>query len=178
MLFKKLNIPLHFTSIEHTKDPFIWYGVEKNGVKLGSFFYRVLDNNVAESYKGIIHPDKRRFYSVCLAKINKPLGPHTDSNVKTNVNFYINAGNHRTVYYSIKNDVSYKGLNQTNGSMYFRENLEEIGSFTAHDQECWLLDVTKPHSVDAISNSEEERVILQLQTNFFTAEETLSFLQY
>jgi len=37
--------------------------------------------------------------------------------------------------------------NQTNGHIYFEEDLIEVGSFVAKDYDIWLLDVSQIHGV-------------------------------
>jgi len=81
--------------------------------------------------------------------INCKIPPHTDTEIITSINFYLQTEGCRTVFYKPKVDAPRTAQveNQTNGHIYFEEDLEEVDSFVAKDFEVWALDVTQIHSV-------------------------------
>ena len=103
--------------------------------------------------------------------------PHTDTVITCAINFYLNPGNYTTFFWDIKNkniDKTFQLKNQTNGKMFERENLILIDSFKAEKGEAYLLDVTKPHSVE--SEVASDRFALCVQTNKFTFDEVKEML--
>ena len=118
-------------------------------------------NGQGIDYKKIWSPDTEQLYSVLprrywddfhltLMTINHAIPPHTDTEIITTINFYIETGGARTVFYETKsnNPRTTQIENQTDGYIYFKEDLTEVGSFVAQDYEIWCLDVKKIHSVD------------------------------
>jgi hypothetical protein len=82
----------------------------------------------------------------------------------------------RTVFYKPKNNdlKTIQVKNQTNGHIYFEEDLIEVDSFIAKDFEVWLLDVTQIHGVQGNFNL---RKALTLGTFVHKYEDVLKMLK-
>ena len=113
-------------------------------------------------YKKVWSPEQEKIYDILpknvwkdfhmsLMTIDREIPPHTDSDINVSINFYIETDNCRTVYYEPKNDELnlFQIKNQTNGFIYKKEQLKEVGSFVAQPMEVWVLNVKKIHSVES-----------------------------
>lgn len=111
-------------------------------------------------YKKIWSPDAEEIYNVLPKKywkdfhltvmtINCEIPPHTDTEIITSINFYLQTGSAKTVFYEpiVNKPKTFQVENQTNGFIYCAEDLREVSSFVAEDLDVWVLDVTKIHSV-------------------------------
>ena len=162
-------------------------------IKLNQKFNDIsyLKGDVALSYEGIISyfyidelkadllqivPSKYKdAFSVSEMKITGAVPPHTDSNVKTVINFYVKPSNYRTVFFSGESP-SYQVLNQTNGRVFYRENLTELDSFVATEGDAFCLNVEQPHAVDALDATPTERIAICLSTNDYDFEQVCNML--
>lgn len=112
-------------------------------------------------YKKIWSPDVDKLMSIIpkrywndfhltLMTINHPIPPHTDTEIITTINFYMETGGAKTVFYEpiVDSPRITQIKNQTDGFIYFKEDLKEVDSFVAKDFEIWVLDVKKIHSVE------------------------------
>jgi len=128
------------------------------------------------SYKHVTTPEKDKLYSIIsepfrnlfgltVMNITDQVPPHTDTGIKTAINFYIKTENARTIFYK-ENTRSEKFQipNQTNGYVFKDDNLTEADSFVALPGEAFVLNVSKIHSVKS-SNTINDRVALQLGTD-------------
>jgi hypothetical protein len=97
----------------------------------------------------------------------------------TTINFYINTSNCLTQFYSLKTDTprTHQIENQTDGHLFSIHDLNVEDSFVASPGEVWLLDVTKPHSVQPLQAGPVDRVALVLQSRKFNFKETVAMLQ-
>lgn len=111
-------------------------------------------------YKKIWTPEPKKIYGILPEKywkdfhltvmtINCKIPPHTDTEIITSINFYLQTEGCRTIFYKpkVEKPRTVQVENQTNGHIYFEEDLEEVDSFVAKDFEVWALDVTQIHSV-------------------------------
>jgi hypothetical protein len=125
-----------------------------------------------------IIPERYRDQFVLLAMdIVGSIPPHTDSGIKCTINVYVSPGNYTTKFWSIKDhnpDKTYQVKNQTNGKVFSYDAVEFINSFKAKKGEIYLLDVTKPHSVESIKPN--KRFALCIQTSKFSFEEVKNML--
>lgn len=154
-------------------------------------------------HKRIWSPDIEEIYSVIpkrywddfeltLMTINNYILPHVDNDLITAVNFYINTdnGSGRTVYYEAREDrkawdelpelkVNAENFNHGQvkyvGDLYNAEDVREIASFTAFDNEAWLIDVTKIHNVEVNENF-KLRKALALRTKKYSYSEVYDML--
>jgi hypothetical protein len=133
------------------------------------FFPEIIYNYIPEKYM--------EDFILQHMKINHRIPPHTDSGIKTTLNFYLKTNKCLTVFYATKENATiYKNENQTNGNSYAYEDLEKIGGFAARDNEVWLLDVTIPHSVETVQ-SDVYRHAIVLQTDVYTFDQVKEILQ-
>lgn len=123
----------------------------------------------------VIPEDYRDSFSVSEMKIVDSVPPHTDSDVKAVVNFYIQPNEYRTVFFG-GNSPTYQVPNQTNGRVFYRENLVELDSFVAKDGEAFCLDVTTPHALDSLTEVPKERIALCLSTTDYDFEQVCNML--
>lgn len=122
----------------------------------------VSDDKKGIDYKMIWSPEAKEIYSVIpkrywndfhltLMTINRDIPPHTDTGIITSINFYIESGgNPKTVFYepAVDKPRTTQVNNQTDGYIFFKEDLKEVGSFVTKDFDIWVLDVKKIHSVE------------------------------
>jgi len=168
----------------HTIQPYLFvtgglnthYSVEKNGktVGIGYFGVDVFDHSIFFNYI----PEKyAKDFIFQHMKINYRIPPHVDSGIKTTLNFYLKTDECETVFYTVKeNAKSFKLENQTNGDSYTYDDLNKVGSFVAHDNEVWLLDVTMPHSVETIQTDIYRHAIVA-QTDVYTFDQVKEILR-
>ena len=145
------------------------------------------DNGKGIDYKKIWSPEAEKLYSILprrywqdfhltIMTIDCIIPPHTDTEIITSINFYLQTEGCRTVFYKPKNAElkTVQVKNQTNGHIYFEEDLIEVDSFIAKDFEVWLLDVTKIHGVQGDFNL---RKALTLGTFVHKYEDVLNMLK-
>ena len=117
-------------------------------------------DGVGIDYKKIWSPEAEKIYSVLpkrywqdfhltVMTINCIIPPHTDTEIITSINFYMQTEGCTTTFYKPKvdNPNTMQIVNQTNGHIFFEEDLIEVDSFVAKDYEIWLLDVSQIHGV-------------------------------
>ena len=123
----------------------------------------------------VIPNSYRDAFSVSEMKIVDAVPPHTDSNVKAVVNFYLQPNNYKTVFFG-GDSLAYQIPNQTNGLMFYRENLVELESFVAKDGEAFCLNVTTPHALDSLNEMPKERIALCLSTHEYDFDQVCNML--
>lgn len=149
-----------FTKINHQHH--LFFPIERGNIIIE---YRdpVIDKPSVIYYNEI--ENKQRFYDmykllperyhddffITEMVISEPVPPHTDSQILTTINFYINTGDCSTIFYKFRdpNNIDYFKLsNQTTGAIFTKDNLDVLGSFVAMPADIYLLDVTVPHSIE------------------------------
>jgi hypothetical protein len=123
----------------------------------------------------VIPESYRNAFFMSEMKIVDSVPPHTDSDVKAVVNFYIQPNNYKTVFFG-GNSPTYQVPNQTNGRVFYRENLVELDSFVAKDGEAFCLDVTTPHALDSLDDVPKERIALCLSTHDYDFDQVCNML--
>lgn len=104
----------------------------------------------------------RADFCLSLLKITGPVPPHTDSEVKTSINFYIEPGNYKTTFYTPEPKAVKRQIeNQTNGYIFQHHELANRGSFVAKPGDAYLLGVDRVHDVQGSG----ERTLLCLATD-------------
>lgn len=104
----------------------------------------------------------RQDFCLSLLKITGSVPPHTDSEVKTSINFYIEPGNYRTTFYTPEPKAVKRQIeNQTNGYIFQPHELANRGSFVARPGDAYLLGVDRVHDVQG----DGERTLLCLATD-------------
>jgi hypothetical protein len=164
-MFLKLNKP--FKNITYVKgSEFVSYG--------GIISYSDVGETNAELFDVV--PEKyKNSFSLSLMEILSEVPPHTDSNVKTVINFYMNSGRYKTVFFDGDSDW-YQVANQTNGKVFDRNGLVENGSFIAHDGDAFCMDVSKIHAVDSLDGNPETRIAVCLSTEDYNFEQVCDML--
>lgn len=115
----------------------------------------------------------RADFCLSLLKINGPVPPHTDSEVKTSINFYIEPGNYRTTFYTPEPKAVKRQIeNQTNGYIFQPHELANRGSFVARPGDAYLLGVNEVHDVQGSG----ERTVMCLATDKYDFYEVLHML--
>ena len=109
----------------------------------------------------IIPREYHKCFYMTIMRINTQIPPHTDSDIKSTINFYINTEDCRTQFYKFKNDNPKKEQveNQSDGYIFDVNDLEETDSFVAQPNEAWVLNVANPHSVIPQSQFKERLAI-------------------
>jgi len=123
-------------------------GIDENGETKGIFYNKIWTPD-EENYFKIIPERYRKDFHLNIMAINHAIPPHTDTEIITTVNFYFETGGARTIFYDVITDNPRKTQieNQTDGFIFYEEDLKEVSSFVAKDHEVWVLDVKKVHSV-------------------------------
>jgi len=105
-------------------------------------------------------------FSITIMKVNAEIPPHTDSGIKSTINFYIQTGNCLTQFYKLATDKpkTKQVKNQSDGVIYNEDDLMRTTSFMAEPGDAWLLDVTVPHSVKPGGNFKERLAIAMSST--------------
>jgi hypothetical protein len=140
----------------------------------GIICYFSVKNLKVDLFK-VIPESYRNAFFMSEMKIVDSVPPHTDSDVKAVVNFYIQPSNYKTVFFG-GNSPTYQVPNQTNGRVFYRENLVELDSFVAKDGEAFCLDVTTPHALDSLNDVPKERIALCLSTHDYDFDQVCNML--
>ena len=172
-MFIKLNKLIHVS--EYTiKKPLIDYGV------------RIKYSIVSSEYNTVLSLIPERFrdkFYISAMEITGLIIPHTDSGILSTINIYIKPDNCITKFYDLPKDTerlkTAKLENQTNGRLFDSTQLIFNDSFVAQQDEAWLLDVSKPHSVS--SNKEGifppiNRKAIVIQSTCYTYEQVKEML--
>ena len=115
----------------------------------------------------------RSDFQLSLMKITAPVPPHTDSEVKTSINFYIEPGDFTTTFYTPEPKAVKRQIeNQTNGYIFQPHELANRGSFVARSGDAYLLGVDRVHDVQGSG----ERTVLCLATDKYDFYEVLHML--
>ena len=168
-MFKKLNKSFTHSDFKVTDE------VVKFGYVESDKFYGLRYDNVdveSSPFFNVIPEKYRSGFYLHLMRLNLSAPPHTDSKILTTINFYIKTGNAVTTFYDIISDVPSTSQmeNQTNGKMFSLDDLVVADKFVASDFDIYILDVTKPHSVQFTESNDStyERTAFVLQSPCFT----------
>jgi hypothetical protein len=164
-MFIKLN--KQFDNITYSKGgEFVSYG--------GIISYSEVEGINSELFNVV--PEKYRSeFSLSVMEILGEVPPHTDSDVKTVVNFYLESGDYKTIFFSGKT-ASYQVKNQTDGEVFERDGLVEIGYFVAKNGDAYCLDVDSIHAVDALHEDAGNRTAICLSTENYNFEQVCNML--
>jgi len=164
-MFKKLTKT--FTQTDFSlKDEVISYGKV-----ISDTFYGIRYNDIdveSKQFFEVIPEVFRKGFQLHSMQINSSVPPHTDSKILTTINFYIKSGNAITTFYDVvsTNPTTTQITNQTNGKMFYIDDLVVASEFVANDFDIYVLDVTKPHSVQ-LTDPNAERTAFVLQSTCF-----------
>jgi hypothetical protein len=145
-----------------------------HGVNRSIEFFKI-SSIIEQHLLEIIPIDCRKYFKGSFFSINTSyIRPHTDSDRKVGINFYVTGNNAITKFFKIKEDATVlpeKVFGQTNGSVYREHNLVSTGIFKATPGEIWILDVSQIHSVTNIGG--KDRVAYTLSSNILSYNDTL-----
>lgn len=153
------------------------------GYGLGNivFFKNKTPDYLQEQLISIIPKDIFKYFSIELMVISSNfIMPHTDSDRKASINFYIKTNNEHTVFFNKKTDVEDKEKvkRQTNGFVYKLNDLIPFEEFIATDGDVFILDTTRIHAViGSNKKSNLERIALTCSTNDLTFSEVVEILK-
>jgi hypothetical protein len=177
MNFVKLKNNIELAEYSIT-DSIIKFGMDVNGVFKG-IEYSYVQTPVKTALLNLIPEEYQQYFDVSIMQVNTAIPPHTDSNIMATINFYINTDNCITQFYSLKTNTprTEQVENQTTGYLFSMHDLNTEDKFEAVSGELWLLNVSKPHSVQPLRNGPVNRVAFCLQSRKFTFEENVEMLQ-
>jgi len=143
ILDKKLKI----TSIRNE------HGIYKDNKFYGIRYYNLDEGDSNYVLENLLPKDLHDKFDVFLMIINhENIIPHTDSDYKTVINYYIKSSEGVTSFWKLKNEdqthnVGIKLDSQTDGRIYKFNDLNCVYNFKAKDNELWILNVKEIHSV-------------------------------
>ena len=148
-MFCKLNTTFEKPLYIVTEGLKTFTGIDEDGEKKGIDYKKIWSPD-AEKLLSVIPTRYWDDFHLTVMTINRAIPPHTDTEIITTINFYIETGGARTVFYdpAVDNPRTVQIENQTDGYIYYLEDLKEVGSFIAKDLEVWCLDVKKIHAVE------------------------------
>lgn len=152
------------------------FGIKVNGEFKG-IHYQYAHSPEFVKIIDLIPLENQRHFCLSAMIINTVIPPHTDSDIKAAINVYIQTDNCITQFYDMGPVTNtYQIDSQTNGLIFDENDLIKSAGFIAKPNEVWILDVTKPHSVQPLS-SFTERVAITLATNEYTYDEVCDLLK-
>ena len=157
------------------KEPFTNLDYVQGGQKIT--FGNIIAYYEASLSKGdvfsIIPSRYRADFQLSLMKITAPVPPHTDSEVRTSINYYIEPGDYTTTFYTPEpKAVKRQRENQTPGYIFQQHELANRGFFKAKAGDAYLLGVDRVHDVQGNG----ERTALCLATDKHDFYEVLHML--
>tara|TARA_R110000868_G_scaffold85685_9_gene240909 strand:- start:1427 stop:1999 length:573 start_codon:yes stop_codon:yes gene_type:complete len=167
MKYIKLKTKLNIVHPEEGPTEYIKYGVGEGlnfqGIKYTDFS---VSEEAKSLFRSLIPVNERKHFHMSLMTINRAILPHTDSNTKTAINWYIHEGGYETYFCEPKHDAKpFKLPTQTDGCVYSFEDTTFMESFSAKDGDIYVLDVTKTHCVVPKAKECTPRVALNMATN-------------
>jgi hypothetical protein len=139
----------------------IFFGAEGKGIG-----YYEIDLVERSNLLSIIPKEYHAEFSITLMAVNTEIPPHTDSGIKSTINFYIKTDDCLTQFYALNKGQpkTIQVENQSDGVIYDEKDLIKTNAFTAKPSEAWLLDVTVPHSVKPGNNFKDRFAIAMSST--------------
>ncbi len=144
----------------------------------GSIEFFQIQETLEQQLLSLIPENSRTHFKGSIMRITDTfIRPHTDSDRKVGINFYIKAENAITTFFEKKESTteSEKVKGQTNGFVFNQSDLIPGRKFIAKPGDIWILDVSKIHSV--INPSGQERIAYSLSSNVLSYEETVELLK-
>jgi hypothetical protein len=160
LIKSNLNI---YNEPPYCKQLYTRYGINTNSGFQGISYYKI-SNELQEQLLNIIPGTYRKFFGVLWMEINTPyIPPHTDSDISTVINIYLNTDDAvTTFYYPNVNAQKSRVDNQTNGLILNEHDLVPMTFFKANPLDMWILNVNELHSVKG--NGYKTRTAYCLQT--------------
>lgn len=135
----------------------------------GNSIHHIADDTAKQILSGIF-PDHTVL--VRYMEITDLQYPHTDAGGTAVINYYIESGSARTVFYTAPKDrmIDYNGA-----GIYSFDDCTEIGSFVATDHSAYLLDIQQIHAVIIPENS--KRRFISFSFHDYTYQEVDEYLR-
>ena len=155
---------------------YVSYGVTESGQFQG---IKYTDLNLEDEINapllwGLISEEHHTDFELSLMTVNRDILPHTDSNTKTVINWYLETGGYTTSFCTPRSGATkFKLPTQTDGLAYHFKDVVMGESFVAEPNSLYVLDVTKLHCVHS---GEGKRVALNLATKL-PYEQVISILK-
>jgi hypothetical protein len=164
----KTSVPLSESEI---KDSLTAYGD-------GRIEFFKISSNVEQQMLSIIPVKYQNYFTGSTMKIKGSyIPPHTDSYRKVGINFYIKTDNATTKFFEKRSEniatTQVKG--QSEGHVFNEPDLILKDTFVSNDNEVWILDVSKIHSVNNPSGT--ERIAYSLSSHVLSYEQTVKILK-
>ena len=146
----------HNLQTKNENEILVRYGGTVGGKFYGYTTYNV-DSKTGDKLLKIIPKVYRKDFEPALISINiENVIPHTDTNIKAVINFYVDTAEGITSFHKIKDGIApyiEKLPNQTDGALYQEKDLDVIGRFKADYGDIYVLDVKQIHSVKCKPNA-------------------------
>lgn len=179
-MFNKIDVDFLVSDYQYG-NKIVEYGtLWQNDIVLPKISYHTVTGQCEALLDRLIPSQYKEGFITAVMDINSHVGPHTDSEILVTINHYIQTNDEKTTFYSFKKNTDItesKVRNQTNGSVFNVHDLDVYGSFVAKENETWILDVTKPHSVSATRPMNKIRRAIVLQSKVYTFEEVTRMLK-
>jgi hypothetical protein len=120
----------------------------------GISYYDIDLKNEKEMCDVIPKKHQHNFFGSVM-NMNFPIPPHIDDlQIKTTINFYIKTDNCITQFYKLnENAKEYRIDSQSSGCFFDANDLIQDDYFVAKDDDAFILDVTVPHVIWPLNNT-------------------------
>ena len=146
----------HTLQTKNENEILVRYGGTIGGQFYGYTTYKI-DIKTSNTLLKIIPKKYRQDFEPALISINiENVIPHTDTNIKAVINFYVDTAEGITSFHKIKDGITpyiEKLPNQTDGALYQEKDLDVVGRFKAEYGDIYVLDVKQIHSVKCKPNA-------------------------
>jgi hypothetical protein len=160
----------HNLQTKNENEILVRYGGTVGGKFYGYTTYNV-DSKTGDKLLKIIPKVYRKDFEPALISINiENVIPHTDTNIKAVINFYVDTAEGITSFHKIKDGIApyiEKLPNQTDGALYQEKDLDVIGRFKADYGDIYVLDVKQIHSVKCKPNAIRTAYCLKSYTHSY-----------
>jgi hypothetical protein len=160
----------HNLQTKNENEILVRYGGTVGGKFYGYTTYNV-DSKTGDKLLKIIPKVYRKDFEPSLISINiENVIPHTDTNIKAVINFYVDTAEGITSFHKIKDGIApyiEKLPNQTDGALYQEKDLDVIGRFKADYGDIYVLDVKQIHSVKCKPNAIRTAYCLKSYTHSY-----------
>jgi hypothetical protein len=168
----------HNLQTKNENEILVRYGGTIGGKFYGYTTYNV-DSKTGDMLLKIIPKVYRKDFEPSLISINiENVIPHTDTEIKATINFYVDTADGVTSFHKVKDGIApyiEKLPNQTDGALYQEKDLDKIGSFKANYGDIYVLDVKQIHSVKCKPNAIRTAYCLKSYT--YNYEDVLNILR-
>jgi len=178
MSFIKLKNKLHVNDYT-IKSLIVSYGTRLDDNTFKGISYSNIEVANNDEIFNLIPDRFKKYFMIGIMEVTHKIPPHTDSNVLSTINIYINTDNCLTQFYKFKNKHLDKTQieNQTTGFLFKPEDLETTDNFIAEPNDAYLLNVSQPHAVIPQGALDIYRTAIVLQSGKFSFEEVIEMLK-